>query len=215
MLLLRNLAYNASSQHQRQQGAAAAAAAEAAGASGGSLQEWSGGEVLPAVRRVLERGSPSPAVRALRYAGCASWGGTRCAPARGQPPPLLCQHPGQLLLLTAPYAASHSHACPMRVPDPRDRPPFCRTHAQRSPPPRSPFSPIFRAETQLFCVLSRASQLKEHALYVVVNMASGSEAQKGAVMAHGWPGVLLGAMGDGEPKVREAAVWAVINLSWR
>lgn len=58
-------------------------------------------------------------------------------------------------------------------------------------------------------------QLKEHALYVVVNMASGSEAQKAAVMAGGWPQQLLAHMGDAEPRVREAAVWAVINLSWR
>ncbi len=50
---------------------------------------------------------------------------------------------------------------------------------------------------------------------MVVNLASGSEDQKGAVMAHGWPALLLAHMADPSPKVRVAAVWAVINLSWR
>lgn len=61
MLLLRNLAYNASSHAQQRQ---------AAGAAGGgdALQEWSGGELLPAVRRVLEHPGPSTAVRAALHA---------------------------------------------------------------------------------------------------------------------------------------------------
>lgn len=34
-------------------------------------------------------------------------------------------------------------------------------------------------------------QLKQHAMYVVVNMASSTSAHKGAVMASGWPALLV------------------------
>lgn len=52
MLLLRNLAYNSS---QRQ-------AAAGGSGSGDALQGWSGGEVLAAVKAVLQRPQPSTAV---------------------------------------------------------------------------------------------------------------------------------------------------------
>lgn len=66
MLLLRNLAYNSSSQHSQQQGGVGGGAGAAGGGTGRgcSLQSWSGGEVLPAVKRALERPNPSPAVSA-------------------------------------------------------------------------------------------------------------------------------------------------------
>ena len=58
--------------------------------------------------------------------------------------------------------------------------------------------------------------LRQHAVYVAVNVASGSPSHKDAVMASGWPALLLGALAaDGDERVREAAVWAVINLTWR
>lgn len=56
--------------------------------------------------------------------------------------------------------------------------------------------------------------LKMHAMYVVVNMASSTAAHKQAVMSTGWPALLLAQLSDPDERVREAAVWAIINLTW-
>ncbi|EFN59484.1 hypothetical protein CHLNCDRAFT_138098 [Chlorella variabilis] len=56
--------------------------------------------------------------------------------------------------------------------------------------------------------------LKQHAMYVVVNMASSTAAHKAAVMQSGWPALLVEQLSDGDERVREAAVWAIINLTW-
>jgi hypothetical protein len=95
-------------------------------------------------------------------------------------------------------------------------------------------------------------ELKHHALYVVVNMASSTAAHKEAVMQSGWPPLLVQQLRwglesaglvwlacrrfrsvpacawhqnvvyvptcstnrDENEQVREAAVWAIINLTW-
>ncbi|KAI3433416.1 hypothetical protein D9Q98_003231 [Chlorella vulgaris] len=59
-----------------------------------------------------------------------------------------------------------------------------------------------------------AAELKHHALYVVVNMASSTAAHKEAVMQSGWPPLLVQQLRDENEQVREAAVWAIINLTW-
>ena len=59
------------------------------------------------------------------------------------------------------------------------------------------------------------AELRRNALRVVSNIASSSSANKGAVVAAGWPAVLAAALGDSCALVRESAVWAIINLTWR
>lgn len=55
----------------------------------------------------------------------------------------------------------------------------------------------------------------QHALYAVVNVASGNAACKRAVMEAGWAPTLRTFLTHESERVREAAVWAVINLVWR
>lgn len=56
--------------------------------------------------------------------------------------------------------------------------------------------------------------LKQHAMFVVVNMASSTAAHKQAIMASGWPALLVAQLSDSDDRVREAAVWVIINLTW-
>ncbi|KAI7844558.1 hypothetical protein COHA_001916 [Chlorella ohadii] len=56
--------------------------------------------------------------------------------------------------------------------------------------------------------------LKQHAMYVVVHMASSTSAHKAAVMASGWPALLVQLLSDSDERMREGAVWAIINLTW-
>ncbi|PSC76204.1 armadillo repeat-containing 8-like isoform B [Micractinium conductrix] len=58
------------------------------------------------------------------------------------------------------------------------------------------------------------SALKQHAMYVIVNMASSTAAHKTSVMDSGWPALLVEQLSDGDERVREAAVWVIINLTW-
>jgi hypothetical protein len=53
----------------------------------------------------------------------------------------------------------------------------------------------------------------QHALYTVVNIASGRQPYKDDIMAeNGLPDAITAALSHGDDSVREAAVWAVINL---
>jgi hypothetical protein len=56
--------------------------------------------------------------------------------------------------------------------------------------------------------------LRAHAVYVAVNAASGAVEHKAAVVAAGWAPALAAALSDDAERVREAAVWAVLNLAW-
>lgn len=54
----------------------------------------------------------------------------------------------------------------------------------------------------------------QHAMYAVVNVASGAAAEKDMVMRTvGLPSAISGGLNHQDPEVREAAIWAVINLS--
>ncbi|KAF8934070.1 hypothetical protein BGZ58_005957 [Dissophora ornata] len=57
--------------------------------------------------------------------------------------------------------------------------------------------------------------LLEHALYVLVNIATGSEYHKQSIMKR--PGILrsvLGLMSHGSATIRVATIWVIINLTW-
>ncbi|KAG0358941.1 hypothetical protein BGZ54_010209 [Gamsiella multidivaricata] len=58
-------------------------------------------------------------------------------------------------------------------------------------------------------------RLLEHALYVLVNIATGSEYHKQSIMKR--PGILrsvLGLMSHESPAIRIATIWVIINLTW-
>jgi armadillo repeat-containing protein 8 len=61
----------------------------------------------------------------------------------------------------------------------------------------------------------RPASLRKHAIYVLVNLASGCEAYKAGIMNSDWPSMLQVLLLDGDEGVREAAVWVCINLSWK
>lgn len=61
----------------------------------------------------------------------------------------------------------------------------------------------------------RPASLRKHAIYIIVNLASGCEAYKADIMNSGWPSILHVLLKDGDEGVREAAVWVCINLSWK
>lgn len=97
---------------------------------------------------------------------------------------------------------------------------------ERSSPP-SAAAPVFEwSQGQLLTTVLKAieelvqgtsqQQAKhlEQALYVVVNVASGGTSDKDAVIASGWVPVIHAALQHPNEHVREAAVWAVINISY-
>ena len=54
----------------------------------------------------------------------------------------------------------------------------------------------------------------EQALYVLVNIACGGGSDKDAVLSTGWIPIISAALEHPAAKVREAAVWTVINLTY-
>jgi Armadillo/beta-catenin-like repeat len=63
-------------------------------------------------------------------------------------------------------------------------------------------------------VANSPAGVAENALYVVCNVASGTEAHKGLVMRSTLPEKILACLRHENERVRVAAVWCVINLCW-
>lgn len=139
---------------------------------------WSGDALLAAVRDALQRGQAQPMVseRGKRGAGgWALWAAEAAHVATGAPSHL----PRSLPL----FAAPSSYFPALRALQLKQHAMLGDVISMASsprPPPLSLLPPM---------------QLKQHAMYVVVNMASSTSGHKAAVMASGWPQLLVDQLG--------------------
>lgn len=61
-----------------------------------------------------------------------------------------------------------------------------------------------------------SKQARLHALYGTVNIASGPPSHKDLLLDDGWASTLVGLLSPGvvDDALREAVIWALINMAW-